>query len=77
MAHNDDHTIESGSNLQSPPNSAQEGELSKNAGTASTNSPNLSGAGNAQSNANTSNTDAPGRRLKNPLGYLASSTYQL
>ena len=73
---NDDHTV-AGSNPASDSNSAQESEIQKNEGTASTNSPNNAGDGNAQSNPNTASTDAPGRRVKNPLGSLSSYTYQL
>lgn len=60
-----------------PGNAAQDAQASQTAGTETTTNPNLEGAGNAQSNTATSPTDAPGRRLKNPLGKLASYNYQL
>jgi hypothetical protein len=58
-------------------NASQEAQAEKTAGTESVSNPNIDGKGNAQSNAATEPTDAPGRRLKNPLGSLASYNYQL
>lgn len=60
-----------------PANASQEAQAKSTAGTAETTNPNIDGSGNAQSNIATDPTDAPGRRLKNPLGSLASYNYQI
>lgn len=65
------------SGASDPANASQEAQAESTAGTEETTNPNLDGAGNAQSNVATEPTDAPGRRLKNPLGSLASYNYQI
>ena len=74
---NDDGSLSAGSNPGSPLNTAQQGVVDQTAGTNTTASKNIGGSGNAQSNANTGSASAPGRRLKNPLGSLASYNYQV
>lgn len=77
---NDDTTVSEDGGTESAEgagNASQQAEEEKTEGTETTANPNLLGSGNAESNTSTSPTDAPGRRLDNPLGYLASYNYQI